>query len=126
MFRHSCGNCPFANLRRPGDITLADFWGWETVVPDFNKDDKGISLLLINTEKGTKIFNLIKEKIITQKVEIEQCLQPNLQHPSRINLKRDLFEKDYSKKGFKYIKKKYVDGGIRHKIQTLVHKIIRK
>lgn len=126
MFRHSCGNCPFANLRRPGDITLADFWGWETVVPDFNKDDKGISLLLINTEKGTKIFNLIKEKIITQKVEIEQCLQPNLQHPSRINLKRDLFEKDYSKKGFKYIKKKYVDVGIRHKIQTLVHKIIRK
>lgn len=126
MFRHSCGNCPFTNLRRPGDITLADFWGWEKVVPDFNKDDKGISLLLINTEKGTKIFNLIKENIITQKIEIEQCLQPNLQHPSRINLKREAFEKDYSKKGFKYIIKKYVDGGIMNKLQKLVHKIIRK
>jgi hypothetical protein len=29
MFRHSCGECHYTNLRRTADITLADFWGWE-------------------------------------------------------------------------------------------------
>lgn len=29
MFRKSCGKCHFANTKRPSDITIADFWGWE-------------------------------------------------------------------------------------------------
>ena len=33
MFRLSCGKCHFANTRRPSDITLGDFWGWERFDP---------------------------------------------------------------------------------------------
>lgn len=51
MFRHSCGKCHFANTQRPSDITIADFWGWEKTDPEFNKDNKGVSLVLVNTEK---------------------------------------------------------------------------
>ena len=42
MFRHSCGECHYTNLRRTADITLADFWGWEKIDNEINKDDKGV------------------------------------------------------------------------------------
>ena len=103
MFRHSCGVCHFANTTRPSDITLADFWGWEKSVPGMNDDDKGISLVLINTKKGEKLFNIIAPKLNIRQVEIEKCLQPNLCYPTRVHPKRLLFEKEYKQKGFEYI-----------------------
>lgn len=60
MFRHSCGICHFANLQRPSDITIGDFWGWERVDPHFNADNKGVSLVLVNTRKG-RLF-LMRQK----------------------------------------------------------------
>lgn len=52
MFRLSCGVCPFACQQRPSDLTIGDFWGWEKVDAGFNADNRGVSLLLINTEKA--------------------------------------------------------------------------
>lgn len=103
MFRHSCGVCHFTNLKRPSDITLADFWGWEKNAPGMNDDNKGLSLVLINTEKGKDIFDVIKSRIDSKEVDVENCLQPNLQHPSIIHPDRMKFERDYIKKGFKYV-----------------------
>ena len=57
MLRHSCGACHFTNVTRPSDITLAVFWGWEKVDTKFNSDDKGVSLVLINSPKEKEIFN---------------------------------------------------------------------
>lgn len=103
MFRHSCGVCHFTNLRRPSDITLADFWGWENNVPGMNDDDRGVSLVLINTEKGEKIFNMIVSKLNIRQVELEKCLQPNLCYPTKVHPKRQQFENDYKRKGFEYV-----------------------
>lgn len=103
MFRHSCGNCYFCNTKRPSDITIADFWGWEKTKPDFNKDDKGVSLVLVNTEKGRILWELIKEDLDCFPADLQDCLQPNLKHPSIIHKKRLLFEKDYIKEGFDYV-----------------------
>lgn len=103
MFRHSCGNCHFCNTHRPSDITLADFWGWQNNVPDMNDDDKGISLVLLNTEKGQKIFEAIRVKLDARQVELRNSLQPNLCHPTLIHPKRLQFENDYIEKGFDYI-----------------------
>lgn len=50
-FRYSCGKCHFCNTRRPSDITIADYWGWQKTDPNINKDDKGVSLVFVNTEK---------------------------------------------------------------------------
>ena len=40
------------------DITMADFWGIEHVSGE-KDDDKGTSLILINTKKGDKLFKRI-------------------------------------------------------------------
>ena len=107
IFRKSCGICHFCNTKRPSDITLGDFWGWEKTNPEANLDDRGISLLLINTQKGEEIFNEIKQSLEYFPVDLKNALQPNLIRPSEIHPLRDQFERDYVRKGFKYVYKKY-------------------
>lgn len=52
--RPSCMKCPTRDLRSGSDITLADFWGIETLKPELD-DDKGISVVMTNTKKGQLI-----------------------------------------------------------------------
>lgn len=109
MQRKSCEICPFTNLRRPSDLTIGDFWGWTKKNKEFD-DNKGISLLLINTPKGEKIFNAVQPWIYAVKSNTEDCLQPRLQYPARLHPQRNVFENEYMEKGFEYVAKKY--GGI--------------
>lgn len=112
MFRKSCGNCHFTNTKRPSDITIADFWGWENTDPAFNADNKGVSLVLLNTEKGRKLFEAVQDRMNTIPAELEKCLQPNLRVPSEIHPNRNRFEKDYEKFGFSYVFSHDYDTGL--------------
>lgn len=125
MFRHSCGSCKYTNLQRPSDITIADFWGWQKTDPTINADDKGLSLVLCNTEKGRQLFDAVKERMTVIPAELENCLQPNLQHPSEIHPQRMDFERDYARKGFVYAMKKYGDLGWRYKMKVYVSRLKR-
>lgn len=125
MFRHSCGACKYTNLQRPSDITIADFWGWEKTDKSINADDKGVSLLLCNTEKGQKLFDAVRERMDAIPAELENCLQPNLKHPTIIHPKRMQFEKDYAKKGFEYVYYKYGEEGWRHKVKVFCGRVKR-
>ena len=55
ILRPSCYACPSKKGQSNSDITLADFWGVEKFLPSLN-DDKGVSLLLANSEKGLQII----------------------------------------------------------------------
>lgn len=106
-FRHSCNVCPYSNLRRPGDITLGDFWGYKNLDSDINADNNGISLIFVNTKKGDNILKRIYDKIFLQPVLLNKCIQPNLTHPTPIHPLRNQFEKDYIVLGFKKTMEKY-------------------
>lgn len=126
MFRKSCGKCHFTNTKRPSDITIADFWGWEKTNANFNEDNKGCSLVLLNTDKGRKLFEVVKDKMNIFPANLDDCLQPNMSHPSEIHPKREQFEKDYVRKGFKYVYFKYGEEGWRHICISLLKRICRK
>lgn len=126
MFRKSCGICYFTNTKRPSDITIADYWGWEKTDTEFNKDDKGVSLIFVNTEKGIEIFNTIKNCMNIIPVKLEDCLQPNLQHPSVIHPKRMIFEYKYAEKGFEYVMKKFGKDSWKKKLHRVLGRIKRK
>jgi len=126
MLRHSCEKCFFTNTERPSDITIADFWGWEKVDDKFNIDNKGVSLVIVNTQKGDALFNNIKKKLNFIKTEREKCLQPHLIEPSTLNPDRELFERDYMEKGFLYVLKKYCNYGFWNKLKTTPKQILKK
>lgn len=107
MFRKSCGVCHFCNTKRPSDLTIADFWGWEKTNPTINADDKGLSLVLVNTEKGQKLFEAVKKDMQVIPAKLEDCLQTHLRMPSDVHPDRDNFEREYAKYGFERTFKKY-------------------
>ena len=51
-----CLNCPFCTMERPGDLTIGDFWQ----VPEEMDDAKGTSAVLVNTEKGRRLFESVR------------------------------------------------------------------
>ncbi len=80
VLRESCYECKYTSFNRVGDITLGDFWGIERTIKNFD-DHKGVSLALINTEKGKEIFEKIQEKFEIQETFRENCIQRNLEKP---------------------------------------------
>lgn len=125
MLRPSCENCKYTNLQRPSDITLADYWGWEKNCPDLNIDNAGISLVLVNSEKGRDLFDQIKQCLLYQEVKVQESMQPNMEAPTEFSNDRELFWAAYHKYGFHYIAKKYADLGAKRKIVDLLKRIKR-
>lgn len=123
--REACGICPFANTIRPSDITIADFWGWEKTDSEFNKDDKGCSLVLCNTEKGKVWFDSVKKEMNYIKTELEKCMQPNMSRPSSLHNQRLAFRKDYQKRGFVYVMKRYGNVGWFYKLRRIKHFLVK-
>ena len=107
-FRMSCGDCHFCNLTRPSDLTLADYWGWQRTDNQFNADDKGCSLVLLNTEKGKELFETVKDMMNVIPAQLENVMQPNLEHPSVFHKDRIKFEEHYATYGFAKTFRKYV------------------
>lgn len=60
--RPSCYECHFKGFPQKADITLADFWGIEKIDPSMDQD-RGTSLVLINSDKGMALFDSIKNRI---------------------------------------------------------------
>lgn len=59
-YRYSCYDCKFACIPRQGDITLADYWGVKEFFPQIDTTH-GVSLVLVNTEQGKKVWKNVKE-----------------------------------------------------------------
>lgn len=109
ILRPSCYECPYKSIMHPGDITIADYWGIENVVPDFD-DNRGVSLVMINNKNGEKIFGAVKCSIEWRQTRIEDSMQPPLKYSFPEPSNRQQFWRDFSEKKFDYIAKKY--GGV--------------
>lgn len=128
IIRPSCFKCPYKNVNRPGDITIADFWGVDDVISGFN-DNKGVSLVLINNDIGKKYYEKAKKYIIFKSVELEKTLQPPLRGNFIEPSNRKKFWNIYYKKGFnKAIEMFGVirKASIRDKIKGKINKIIKQ
>lgn len=60
--RPSCYACPAKQLKSGSDITLGDFWGIETLLPELD-DDRGISAVTANTEKGRALLQEVNAEL---------------------------------------------------------------
>lgn len=106
--RASCFHCPFATLHRQGDISLGDFWGIGRRYPDYD-DDKGISMILVNNEKGVKLFDWITPDLRFRESDVDLALAGNrvLKEPILGEESRNRFYADYIRDGYDAATKKY-------------------
>ena len=106
--RNSCHECQFRCGKSGSDITLADYWGIEHVLPEVS-DDKGVSLVLINSAKGESLFNHSIEKVKVYPSNYESAYYWNhaLEQDSPIPHVRDYFWKHYKQNGFRAVMKAY-------------------
>lgn len=90
IIRESCYNCKFSNTTRPSDITLGDYWGIEYAHPEFYSS-KGVSLVLVNSEKGLKMWQDIGDTLTYIESQLDKAtpLNSNLVTPPQRPLCRD-------------------------------------
>ena len=98
----SCSYCKFKSTDRVSDFTMGDFWGIENAITDFD-DNKGVSLLLINSEKGGVIFDKVKDQAIVQEVPLEMCIQNSMKRPYPEPVRRNEFWDTYRREGLAYV-----------------------
>jgi len=106
--RDTCYNCNFKKEKRKSDITVADFWGINKVRPEMN-DEKGTSVVLINSSKGKNLWNNIIDKIDYTEENIEDIKQYNSAFIKSVpyNEQREGFFEDLEKMSFEELIKKY-------------------
>lgn len=88
FYTENCYECRYADINRISDITLGDSWGSE--LPAEEKD-KGISLILCQTEKGKILLD--NSEVVMKEVDVETAIANNhqLKEPSQMPKKRRYF-----------------------------------
>lgn len=108
--RPSCFECKFTSKDRQGDVTLGDFWGIGKRHYDFD-DNKGTSLVAINTERGHDIWAAINNNFIILESNFDEAKEGNkvLLYPSIKNKDRDKFFSELEYEGYNKAIAKYCD-----------------
>lgn len=85
LMRPSCGRCQFKGISRQSDITLGDFWGIDQLLDD----DRGTSMVMLNSEKGEKLFRLITPRIVFHKRTVEEVVRGNEHLYKSVKISKD-------------------------------------
>ena len=105
--RPSCYECKSKNFSDGADISLADYWGVYDKHLDFF-DDKGSSLLLINSKKGEDVLEKISSKIKYKKTDLDFAISRNkciIQPTFKTDKREKFFEKIEKKEMISVIEK---------------------
>jgi acetyltransferase-like isoleucine patch superfamily enzyme len=133
-FRPACYGCKYKGFPRVSDVTLGDFWGIEDVERSMD-DDKGTSVVLLHTQKGTAYFEAAKDNIVSKRVALNDVLPKNPALMTSVDvpaLDRRRYYEDMDKLPFDAVAKKYFPsnaglcrkikkrlGSIRHMIRQM-------
>lgn len=125
--RKSCYNCKFKTIGRRSDITLADYWGIEHI-DGLYFDDKGTSLVIINSDKGQEMYDNIRKNLISKSTDLNKAIKynPAINQSVELTKKRSLFFKNINKYTYEQLVKNTLKVTIIDKLVKIKIKIIRK
>lgn len=125
--RPSCYDCKFKGLNRQSDITLADFWGIQNMLPEMD-DNKGTSLILINNKNGQALFDEIKDRMEYQEVDFHEAVKYNSAaiKSSSYNPKREGFMAEKEMLPFDKLVDKYCTDSLSTRLMRKVRSSIKK
>ena len=90
-YRECCYRFNCCSKERVGDITIGEYWGIEKEHPEFYSV-KGVSCLLVNSEKGERLWSIVKDEFETVESTFEQVAKANhnLTRPTQRTPLRDV------------------------------------
>jgi len=125
FYRDSCYTCPYADSVRCSDITIGDFWSLGKNTPFTGDVSKGISVVLLNTQKGEAFWEETREEFFSEERPFEEAIQgnTNLRRPSIPHKNREKFFELYPRVGYKKaMKKVLINDRVKYLIYDLIHK----
>lgn len=122
--RESCYSCRYTTKNRIADFTIADYWGIDEILPEFN-DAKGVSLLIARSETAKQIFKYVENDLNYRNTTKYEPIHYNLKRPTARPGERKTFYEDLSQKGFAYVSLKYGENSILRRIRNRLFYNIR-
>lgn len=131
-YREGCYNCEYANLNKPADITLGDYFELEQDYPEiYNKlDVKDVSSVIIHNKKGEKLlkYENIEKYPIDYNVLVNS--HPQLRSPTSYSSFRYLIEKIYFFTGYSGIALFYyvyhIGSNMIKKSENLLNRLLKR
>ena len=125
--RPSCHNCPAKCLSSGADITIADYWGVESRFPEMD-DDKGTSLVLVNTDKGAKAFSALLDKVNVEDSDFEHAVawNPAIVKSTTPHKNRQRFFRYVNNADFDLIVDRMLQPSMQSRIRTIGGRVLRK
>lgn len=123
--RDYCYECDFAD-HHSADIILADFWLHDKV-SDLDNRDEGLSLLLVNSEKGNELIERISDHFYLKEVDVDKASY-NIKSghvQNEVTEKHKRFMKYVAKEGFIKTYRKYCKMDWRHRMKLHVKAILK-
>ena len=115
--RPACYSCKYANLRRYSDITIGDYWGVEKAHRIY--DNRGTSLVIINSEKGQNVIDSLSEDCKLIPSDIKLAMQNGMKRPVKMPRCRDDFWQLFRLSGYDAATEKYAPVTARMRISTI-------
>lgn len=126
--RPSCYACPAKSGKSGSDITLADYWGIQDLMPNID-DDRGISAIIVNTEKGRKKMQAITAELYPAPYEDICIKNPSLLHSYSIPVNRSSFFESNNKafhKRIEVISRIHLKQRIKIKVYDILSKFLNR
>lgn len=118
--RKCCTQCQYKGFPRIADISLGDFWGLGKKYPELDQD-KGTSVVLINSQKGKFLYESILNNINSYDKNIEEALPGNfaLMNSPKLDERVNEFYIDIDKMPFDELIDKYCKYTIKDRLRLI-------
>lgn len=124
ILSEACFECNFAGNPHKSDITLGDFWGVEKF-PELFDDNKGVSLVFTNTDKGAELLKQAESVCLTE-VDGNQAIKNNHQAPAQKPEVYNAFWDLYNRYGIKKVINTYFYNTRFKRTKLLIKRILVK
>lgn len=124
--RPSCYACPAKAGKSYSDVTIGDFWGVKHVFPDVC-DDKGTSLVMVNSEKGWSLYE--NANITSKETNYETVFPHNKSIELPANLpedKRRMFFEGFRHKKFSHLVIQLTDLSLKERLKGRIQYMINR
>lgn len=129
--RENCYSCKYACNRRPGDITIGDYWGIEKEHPEILNtnggsidEKKGVSVVITNTNKGERLISTYNNlKMYVSDYGKAAKINDQLRVPSKLTEEREIVLNLYKNGGYEAVEKWFIK---KERKNIFINKLKRK